>query len=958
MKKRLNLFKKTTCLLGILFILLGLLPVPVLSSVGRVFAQDEIPPAEQPAPAEEPAAETPAPPAEEPAAEPPAEEPAAEPPAEGEPTGEAPAEEVPMEPTVEAILETLEGETELEDLCPEDPLKTEPGACGCGFVDEDLNGDGVADCNEVEPEAGENYTAEVQALAEVGAVLVDASGNEVPLASEDAAEILATADPYFTSGGTKYCFVPSLPCDATCGECTVSATPIQDAVNAAGTHTPTDGTIYVLPGVYSENVTIAVNNLTLMGDPGDPTAAGAAVTAPILRGDDNPATNDVGLSITGSNISIIGFIIEKFNIGIDLQASGSAKFTAENNTIRDNGIGVKNSNSVPTVDLHYNIFKDNGYAILNVIGQGGQQIIHAENNYWNCDCGPVVYGCAQKQGNNCVLMGYFQWPDGTYLGTTRPANCEVLYGDKINHWDFQMNTGDWKPYKIILDPAQTAPEPFCGDGEVNGSEPCDPTASPTGAPTGFTCSETCTLVPIPSLCGNSVLNAGETCDPPGSQTTGGVCRDNCTFCGDGVTQGDYEQCDGGATCTAQCTWVTGCTDPNAYNYNANAVVDDGSCIWCGDGTVNGPEECDGGATCTAQCTWITGCTNPVAYNFNPNAAVDDGSCIWCGDGAVNGPEPCDYSATPTGATPPNTCSQTCTIVTPSCGDGTVTASIGETCDPPGSQTTGEICRDDCTFCGDGVVQGNEQCDGGATCTAQCTWVTGCTNPDAYNYNANAVVDDGSCIWCGDGTVNGPEECDGGATCTAQCTWVTGCTNPVAYNYNANAAVDDGSCIWCGDGAVNGPEPCDWSADPTGAVPPDLCSRNCTIIPPACGDQKVDPGETCDPPGSATAGLACRDDCTFCGDLVVQAPEECDGGKDCLANCTLKDVPPPPPPPGGAGGPLLIPVTGPIEEPFIIPVTGLDMNFRIAGLQTLSLYMGMLLFGVTLVLEGLDRKQLK
>jgi hypothetical protein len=35
-----------------------------------------------------------------------------------------------------------------------------------------------------------------------------------------------------------------------------------------------------------------------------------------------------------------------------------------------------------------------------------------------------------------------------------------------------------------------------------------------------------------------------------------------------------------------------------------------------------------------------------------------------------------------------------------------------------------------------------------------------------------------------------------------------------------------------------------------------------------------------------------------------------------------------------------------------------MNFRIAGLQTLSLYMGMLLFGVTLVLEGLDRKQLK
>ncbi|OWY63606.1 hypothetical protein B7486_52140, partial [cyanobacterium TDX16] len=36
-----------------------------------------------------------------------------------------------------------------QDGCPNDPLKTSPGTCGCGVPDTDLNGNGVADCNEL-----------------------------------------------------------------------------------------------------------------------------------------------------------------------------------------------------------------------------------------------------------------------------------------------------------------------------------------------------------------------------------------------------------------------------------------------------------------------------------------------------------------------------------------------------------------------------------------------------------------------------------------------------------------------------------------------------------------------------------------------------------------------------------------------------------------------------------------
>ena len=74
----------------------------------------------------------------------------------------------------------------------------------------------------------------------------------------------------------------------------------------------------------------------------------------------------------------------------------------------------------------------------------------------------------------------------------------------------------------------------------------------------------------------------------------------------------------------------GCTDATAINYDANATVDDGSCIaaipGCMDTTASNYDalanQDDG--SCIAG---VPGCMDATASNYNDQANVDDGSCI-------------------------------------------------------------------------------------------------------------------------------------------------------------------------------------------------------------------------------------------------------------------------------------------------------------------------------------------
>ena len=54
------------------------------------------------------------------------------------------------------------------------------------------------------------------------------------------------------------------------------------------------------------------------------------------------------------------------------------------------------------------------------------------------------------------------------------------------------------------------------------------------------------------------------------------------------------------------TPISGCMDPIADNYNPDATLSDGSCVY--------------------QQAPVLGCTNPLAFNYNPEATEDDGTC--------------------------------------------------------------------------------------------------------------------------------------------------------------------------------------------------------------------------------------------------------------------------------------------------------------------------------------------
>lgn len=228
-------------------------------------------------------------------------------------------------------------------------------------------------------------------------------------------------------------------------------------------------------------------------------------------------------------------------------------------------------------------------------------------------------------------------------------------------------------------------------------------------------------------------------------------------------------------------------------------------------------------------------------------------------------------------------------------------------------------------CGNGVSEGEEQCDGadlgGTTCESLgYEGGTLACGPDC-------ILDASGCDFggavCGDGQINGVEECDGNNLGGQNCTDFGFTGGALSCNVNCtldlSGCTDDGNQS-CGNGQLDGGEQCD--GDNLGGSTCVLlgyaggalnCNPNCTLDPseciplgPQCGDNMAEGGEQCD--GNDLDGqtcmslgfdmgqLACDQNCGFdtsgcsnqgggfCGDNILDPGEDCDtnnlGGETC------------------------------------------------------------------------------
>lgn len=479
--------------------------------------------------------------------------------------------------------------------------------------------------------------------------------------------------------------------------------------------------------------------------------------------------------------------------------------------------------------------------------------------------------------------------------------------------------------------------PACGDGTINGDDECEGEDfggkscvdyKGTGATGDLKCTEckidstACVEAPAPETCPNGSIDEGEECD--GTALAEGIvicdegykrvsetsftCRDNCTIdkeasckpaCNDGVLD-EGEACDNdnfnGVTC-ASILDVPAEYASGALTCSSTCTIESGACVklpYCGDGIVNGEEVCDGNENITKTCADLdpdkTGpLTCSATCTFVTDACAD---VVKCGNGNIDEGEDCDKT---------NLNEKTCSDVL---GVATTASSVLS-------------CDDTCHFvttacvpvCGNGTIDGDEECDSTNLNEATCAAHLGVPASGAPTCNGECkLVWDDCAPLCGNGTIDGDEECDNTDLGSATCSDVLGVAASGALTCNAECKLVSTACEpLCGNGVIDEGEVCDGTAFAEGAAA--VCAEgsaqttlvcaatgcvvdddaSCEVIPATCNNSVMDDGEVCDISLNEYTPVSCAYvDPSFQNKLFSSAKELWIGTNTCSAVCALSN----------------------------------------------------------------------